>query len=112
MSLPVINIADFEQRKEAEYPLGKYKSGEYRLCYICNNKFRVGDIFINSSKAIEDRKEYRNQLEKEFGKDVADYRISRMEKVKSVLVHSNCEPKSDKIKNLIYSPYYSCIYAK
>ena len=110
MSLPTINISDFANRVEAEYPIGKNKSGEYKLCYICEKKFLVGDIFINSSKAIENREEYRMELEKEFGKEVADYRIERLNKVKSVLVHSKCEPDSYKIRNLIVSPKYSCIY--
>tara|TARA_B110000208_G_scaffold183846_1_gene236981 strand:- start:117 stop:428 length:312 start_codon:yes stop_codon:yes gene_type:complete len=102
-------MSDFDNSVESEYPIGKYKSGEYKLCYVCNNKFRVGDIYINSSIAIKNRKIFKDQLTKEFGKDVAEYRIHRMGKVKSVIIHSLCQPESNQIKNLIYSPSYSCI---
>ena len=110
MPLPVITTSDFENSVEAEYPIGKYKSGEYKLCYICKEQFNVGELYINSSKMFEERRKYRQSLEDEFGKEVADYRVKRLGKVKSVLVHCRCEPYSNKVKNLIYSPHYSCIY--
>ena len=109
MPLPKLRISDFSEKLEAEYPIGKYKSGESKTCYICNKKFDVGDFFVNSSKPIIDREILKERIEKEFGKEIADERISEMVKIKSALVHTRCEPRTDKIVNLIYSPYYSCI---
>ena len=85
MTLPIINIGDFENKTETEYPIGKYKNGDYKTCYHCNERFYVGEIFVNSSVDSELRGN------------------------KPTLVHIKCEPESTKLRNLIYSPKYSCI---
>lgn len=110
MPLPIIDPNHFVKLTETEYPIGKYKSGEIKYCYICNEKFYVGELFINSSHKIKEREDYIQILTNEFGNDVAKMRLSKMSRVKCVMVHQRCERNSNKLVNLIYSPNYSCIY--
>lgn len=109
MPLPTINTNQLLNNVEAEYPIGKYKSGEYKLCYICKKKFYVGQFFVNSSKEYENRDRYREYLKNEFGEDVANARVARMSKPRPQLVHYKCEPDSDSFVNAIVSAEVSCI---